>query len=214
MENKREFFIGFSRARSLFSPVSILIRWFEYPRSKDPITWFKLFPFSHCFTLYPPNKRREFSLINEAAGNLVRFASEKHFLNHAVLGRTYKVFLPEDIYYQMKTEGELWAGTPYAFLENAGIVLVRLAHLFGKNIKNPFAKERSAIKCSEMILINTILRIPGINVGLIRSYVILDFRRVLPKDLDTFGVRDLFYICESLAHRKIISREWPPCQLK
>lgn len=152
-------------------------------------------------------------MVNEAAGAQVRFSSEKHFLNHSIMALTYKVRLPEDLYHQMKTEGEEWAGTPYAFLENLGIVIVRFAHFFGKNIRNPFASERSAIKCSEMILINTILRIPGVNEGLIRSYVILDFRRILPKDMDTFGVRDLYYICESLAKRKFITREWPPCRL-
>lgn len=198
---EKEFYIGFSRARSPLKIFSFLIRWAEMPKTFNPLSWLKLYHSSHCFTLYPRNDRRPFFMVNEAAGSAVRFMSEKHFLDHAKITKLYLVSLPEIIYDVMKTEGEEWAGAPYALFENVGIVLVRIAHFFGFNIKNPFGQGKAALKCSEMILINTILRIPGVNEGLLRSLVRIDFRKELPKDLDTFGVRDLYFICESLARR-------------
>jgi len=201
----KKFFIGFSRARSPLKIFSTLIRWAEYPkRIYNPLTWFRLYDASHCFTLYPKTDKRPFFMVNEAAGSSVRFMSQKHFLDHSLILKLYAVELPEDLYEAMKTEGEEWAGAPYALFENVGIVLVRIAHFFGFNIRNPFGQGKAALKCSEMILINTILRIPGVNEGLLRSFVRVDFRKELPKDLDTFGVRDLCLICEALNRRGFI----------
>lgn len=200
----KEFYIGFSRARSPLKIFSTLIRWAETPKTFNPLSWFKLYHSSHCFTLYPRNDRRPFFIVNEAAGFFVRFMSEKYFLEHSKITKLYLVSLPEIIYDAMKTEGEEWAGAPYALWENLGILFVRIAHFFGINIRNPFGQGKTALKCSEMILINTILRLPNVNEGLLRSFVRIDFRKELPRDMDTFGVRDLFYICEALKNREYI----------
>lgn len=200
----KEFYIGFSRARSPLKIFSTLIRWAEAPKSFNPISWLSLYHSSHCFTLYPRNDRRPFFMVNEAAGSMVRFASEKHFLDHSLIVKVYKIEMPETIYEIMKTEGEEWAGSPYALWENVGILFVRIAHFFGGNIRNPFGQGTTALKCSEMILINTILRLPMVNESLLRSFVRIDYRLELPRDMDTFGVRDLHFICESLEKRGYI----------
>lgn len=191
-------YAGLSRAVKSWQPICLLIRWAEAP------TFFSLFDSSHVFTVYPAHVGRPFYLVNEAAGSMIRWVSEPHFQRHSEITHLYKFKMPRDAYHRIKGFGELYAGAPYATMENLGILVVRLFKLLGMRIKNPFARGAKAQKCSELVMRTVMLEYfaltfgPDFNLKMLQMNVVNDRGYALPLDLDLFGVADLFEVFEWL----------------
>lgn len=205
----RKLYVGLSKSK----PVkigSVLIRWAESPKKlSDPRTWFSLYHSSHVFILFPKKPNRPFFMVQEAAGAMIRWMSQFNFLDHAEFTKLYELDLTKPVYDEIKTYGEQFAGTPYAFMENLGIVWVRLCNLFGKKVKNPFPHGEKAQKCSELVCRNVILRITGMNIQTLSYVVNFERGHSMPEDLDLVGVRDMEEALEMLVDRGIIKKVSP-----
>lgn len=203
---KRILYVGLSRSKSRWKIGSFLIRFVETPRSLfNPQSWAALYHSSHAFIVYPAHSNRPFYLVNEAAGAMVRFVSQPHFDDHAQITRLYKFEFDRAVYKRIQTYGELHLGAPYAFLENAGIVLVRLAKLFGgRQILNPFGVGDRAQKCTELVVRNVLSHVVALDE--LPLALLQERGHVLPEDVELIGVRDIEEILEYLADGDLCER--------
>lgn len=202
MEEERIVYVGFSKHKHVWAVMSFLIRWWEFPKTWNPLTWFQIFFASHVFLIFPATKRRPFYMVSEAAGSSVRYMSQFNFEGHAVISRVYQLEFDKPTYDKMKTYSEQYAGNPYALLENAGIVISKI---FRCKL-NPFSDgdgEKSQ-KCSELVLRNAILRLPEVNMAYLRSIVKEDLGIELYDDINLIGVKDCHDILQSLAKRNVV----------
>jgi hypothetical protein len=193
---KRTLFVGLSRPRK-FKVGSFLIRFVEG-------NWGSLYPASHAFSITPSHPGRPFYLVNEAAGSMVRFVSQPHFEDHAEITALYRFEFDKPTYNLIRTYGELHAGAPYAFLENLGIAFVRVAKLFGKAIPNPFGSGEGAQKCTELVIRNIVSRVASLKD--LQTDLYNERGHLLPADIESMGVRDIFEILEFLADGNLCER--------
>ena len=200
MEQMRTVYVGFSKHRHAWALMSFLIRWWEAPKTRNPLTWFRLFSASHVFLIFPANTRRPFYMVSEAAGSSVRYMSQSNFEGHAEITRVYELRFPKVVYDKIKTYSEQYAGSPYALIENAGIVISRI---LGRS-HNIFASGENRQKCSELVLRNAILRLPDMTFEKLIDSVQGECGYRLVPDLDSIGVRDVEVILDSLVRRGII----------
>lgn len=187
-------YVGLSRAKAPWKIGSLAIRWFENPRTWNPITWLGLYKASHVFIAYPSHPDRPFYLVNEAAGHNLRWFAEPYFGGKIV--RLYRFDLDDDVYRAIKNYGSLHSGAPYALLENVGILI---AKLFGLK-KNPFGSGEAEQKCSEFVLRSVLGKLKTIDAADIWAGVLFDFAYKLPADFDLFGVRDAETVLQWLAN--------------
>ena len=208
MDEQRLVYVGLSRHKHWWAIGSLLIRWWEQPKSWNPFTWFRLFHSSHVFMIFPANRRRDFYMVSEAAGSQTRFMSQMNFEKHATITKIYELKFPKEVYDKMKTYSEQHAGTEYATWENLGIVIAKIL----KKAINPFAEKEGALKCSELVFRNCLIRLPGLTFEEIRRITFDERAVLLPADLDLLGVRDTFETLECLADAGKVSRVpmyWP-----
>jgi hypothetical protein len=210
MEQMRTVYVGFSKHRHAWAVMSFLIRWWENPKTWNPLTWFSLFSASHVFLIFPANSRRPFYMVSEAAGSSVRYMSQQNFEGHASITRVYQMRFAKPTYDKIKTYSEQYAGTPYALFENIGIVISRI---LGRST-NIFAGGEDRQKCSELVLRNAILRLPDMTFEKLIDSVKEECGYTLIPDLDSIGVRDVEVILDSLVRRGIIKEVSRYGQLK
>lgn len=200
----RKLYVGLSKSNPA-KIGSVLIRWAESPKKlSDPRTWFSLYHSSHTFILFPKKPNRRFFMVQESAGPGVRWMSQFYFLEHARIIKLYEFTLDKPVYDDVKTYGEQFAGAPYAFMENLGIVCVRLCAMVGIKIKNPFPGGEALQKCSELVIRNVILRVTGMNAATLSHVVGFERGHIMPTDLDLMGVRDTEEALEMLVERGIV----------
>lgn len=196
----RTIYLGLSRSKGKLKVGSLLIRWSElYHNFLEPKGWFDLYHSSHVFALHPPHALRPFEMVNHSAGSMVHWLSGPNFrkINHIV--SLYKFNVNVDQYHKIKNKADLQCGDKYPFMENVGIVWVRLLYwAFKAAINNPFGTGAKMQKCSELILRNIILEFESFDD--IRQGVFNMFGVMLSRDLDNIGVRDMQFIfdyCET-----------------
>lgn len=191
MEN-RILYVGFSRPHNPLKVGSFLIRWAE------SVSWTSLFDSSHVFVVFPATPARPFYMVNEAAGQMVRWVSQPHFEEHAIVTALYRFEIPIELWRTVELYANLHAGAPYAFLENIGIAAVRVVKFFtGRNVRNPFGAGDGIQKCSELVMRNLIARL--IDSDKLTCGFYEECGRWLPEDVDVLGVRDLREIVDYLA---------------
>lgn len=205
-------YAGLSKANPAWKPACVLIRWAEATKTLNPLSWLRLFPASHVFTVFPSHAFRPFYLVNEAAGTMVRWVSEPNFKKHSEITHLYKFTIPSGAFFRIKLYGELAAGLPYALAENIGIIVVRLARALGIRIKNPFGTGYRAQKCSELVMRSVMKEFlhyafgPDFEVKHLAVALKRDQGYTLPVDVDVLGVADLYEIFEWLAEGGYVER--------
>lgn len=196
-------YVGLSVPKK-FKVGSFLIRWAESRK------WFGYFFASHVFTLYPPTQERDFYMVHEAAGNMVRFIAEDHFKDHTNIVKLYKFQFDENDIKFMELYSMMSCGTPYAFMENVGIAVVRVVRILtGRRIGNPFSEGAKAQKCSELVMRNVMLahlENIGLTLPQLLTAVLERTGEYIPEDLDLIGVADLYEMLETLVEMGNVRR--------
>lgn len=206
---KRPLYVGFSTPHDRSKIGATIIRWFEAENRVwwNPKSWVDFFFASHIFNIFPHDNRRPFYMVSEAAGSQVRFMSQMNFEKHAEVLALYKFEFDEIVFDEILTYSEAKAGTPYAFLENLGIAVVRVwGFLTGRRMANPWAKGDRAQKCSELVWRNVVARLPGVTLKGLSVSIYNETGEMLPADVDLLGVRDMFHILEFLADKNLCVR--------
>lgn len=137
--------IGLSRSKKSFRPYSEIIIWWDKLKNKSDLK------ISHAYgRFYSDSWKRSF--IYQAAGIRTHFLSEKLFLTDNIMVEEFELDLPVEVVNQIGKVCVDREGTPYAFKQTLGIVVVGLAWLIsmGKaNIKNPYADGAAKVNCLE-----------------------------------------------------------------
>lgn len=202
-------YVGISRPKSKLKVGSLLIRFFEEPKSwLEPRSWFKSYKASHVFLAYPAHATRGFFMVNEAITTGVRWTSESFFVDHALILRLWCFDLPEHVYRGVKNYGDLMSGAPYPILENLGIGLQRIAKWFGFEIENPWDNNERAIKCSELFFRALFNHDPGLDIMQIKTDLWNEKGEYIPSDIDSLGVRDAELVLDWLKARGYCTPAW------
>lgn len=140
--------ILFSCPRQIqWKPLSLLIRWLQYPKSLKPFDFFGLYHSSHCAVLID-------GIVFESIFFLgTRKIPFKEWNRLNVISKSSIILLNEDQYHDSLLYLNASCGIPYAFLELWGILLGRIMKTFFKKrlYGNPFTTIKPKIKCSELI---------------------------------------------------------------
>jgi hypothetical protein len=129
--------IGFSRPSGWFEPFSWLIRLMDWSS------------FSHAYVKYYDNYTSRW-VIFQSSGLQVNYVGEILFNSKEIVCGEFdipitKVQKLQVIQYALDT-----LGTPYGLKHILGIVIVKLANVFGKRIRNPFPEPGTDV-CSELV---------------------------------------------------------------
>lgn len=128
--------IGFSTHKG-FAPLSWLIMAAEHTN------------FSHAYVKVR-SESLDRDIIYQATGAGVHFIGTTMFSQTAEVIEEYEVEIGEEDRVRFLQWAIDNAGKPYGRLQLVGLGLMRLAKLFGFNIKNPFANGSTAYVCCEL----------------------------------------------------------------
>lgn len=132
--------IGFSKPKNKCFPIfSWAIRFIEQT------------PYSHVYVRWRSDKL-ERDLVYQASGTMVNFMEGSRFDNQAETTHKYELEISEYIKLKVVKKAVDNAGAPYGMKQVIGILLVKLARLMGKDIKNPFSDGKATWVCSEIVL--------------------------------------------------------------
>lgn len=137
-----EIIIGFSRPKGWFEPFSWLIRMSEG-------TPFKWAPYSHAYIRFYSQEYDRW-IIAQASGLKVNFIGQTLFDSLEMIGEEYKVPVTTAVKTALVQNAVDLCGLPYGMGQVIGIPWVDFVGLFGKQIKNPFASNKS-FYCSEFV---------------------------------------------------------------
>lgn len=198
---KRILYGGLSKPKSKWKMMATLIRWSEvYHSFKKPSGWFDLFFASHVFTVYPAYSKRNFYMVNHAAGAMIHWLSQPNFEKINEVVSLYRFTLDEAVYRKIRNSAEFQSGDPYAFSENFGIVYARfMLWAFEKKVKNPFGNGGRTQKCSELFLRHVILDL--VDWETLKSGLEAERGYELWQDIDLIGVRDMYEVFEWLSSK-------------
>lgn len=105
-------------------------------------------PFSHTYFKFKDPILND-NTVFHAIGKGVNYVSEPNFLVHNKIVKEIAMEIDEILFYELLNECHENASKDYAYLQNIGILGVRILARFGINIKkNPFTY---GINCSEWI---------------------------------------------------------------
>lgn len=127
-------YIGFSRTKKWFAPLSWLIRLVENT------------PYSHVYLRWH-SVGAGTNIIYEAAGSYLRFQAGPIFKSKNKIIKEFEFQITKDEYKQLLKFCMGQAGTDYGILQLFGMAAVRL---FGLKA-NPFSQGRKSQVCSEMV---------------------------------------------------------------
>lgn len=158
-----ELYIGFSKPKK-FKLFSWLIRIVENTN------------FSHVYIMFYSSKYERW-LIYQASGSMVNFIEAKRFFNKNEIIKTFLVVCSEDSRTKAITKAIDYCSAPYGIKQIFGILCVKIARLFNKDIKNPFSDGEATWVCSEIV--TSMLKELGMDVG-------IKLDNVTPKDVYKF----------------------------
>lgn len=194
----RVLYAGLSVPKKRYKIGSILIRWAEFQRNKNPLSWFNLYHSSHVFSAHPAHQNRKFYMVNHASGHIIHWLSQPNWEALNEVTRLYKFVIPIDIYYKVKNYAEFTSGNHYAFEENIGIALSRFWFwITGKRMKNPFGTGEAEQKCSEFLIRNLVLEL--VDWETLKFGVVSERGYEMYSDIDMIGVRDMEEVFEWLS---------------
>lgn len=155
--------IGFSRPRAFFAPFSWAIRAF------DGFT-----PYSHTY-IKVRSEKYDRTLIYQASHTMVNFMGQPAFNDEALVIREFTIEVSAETMKKVMTFAIDNAGQPYDLKSVCGILLVKIARLFGKRLSvNPFGNGRGFF-CSELV--------GAILVDLIGTRLYLTLSTMTPRDI-------------------------------
>ena len=138
-----KFKVGFSKSTIKFPLFSWLIQLFEWSKFSHTYIEFRL----DCV---------DRTLIFQSSKGMVNIMDKDVFLQENEIVSEFEIDVPLNVYEDMINELTSNAGVKYASKQNVGIVLVRIANLFGKTMKNPW---RCGYNCSELVFTHVIKHI-------------------------------------------------------
>lgn len=157
--------IGFSKPKGKKFPIfSWIIRLVDWT------------PYSHVYLRWD-SKYLERTLVYEASGTTVHFVEGSRFDKRIEVVHQYPIEVTDAQKKKMVQKAVDFSNAPYGIKQVAGIGIVKLARLFGKDIKNPFSDGSATWVCSEIV--NDVLKDLGMDVGVHRD-------NVTPKDIQKF----------------------------
>lgn len=126
--------IGFSKHKGSWAIGSDLIRWFM---KRD---------FSHTYFKFKENLYEDHTICH-ATGKGVNYMSETTFLEHNEPVAEFELEISDSLFDELLQDCHKFAGANYGYLQNVGILIVRVAAKIGiKMNKNPL---NDGINCSE-----------------------------------------------------------------
>lgn len=144
----RQIYIEMTKPKSWFSPLSWVIRFFQWK-------WWK----NDKWKNVPSHTRIKFFdkyhgvwWIYEASGSAVKYIGDNQFAQKVHVVKTYEIYVPREI----KKKGVVFVNQttnmPYGKMQLIGLGLVKLANAFGLKISNPFADGIKRMVCAEAVL--------------------------------------------------------------
>jgi hypothetical protein len=129
-----------------WKPLSLLIRWLQYPKSLKPFDFFGLYHSSHCAILIDGIVFESIFFLGTRKIPLQKWRK----LN--IIKRHKEIPLTEDQYHDGLLYLNASLGISYAFLELWGILLGKIMKTFFKKelYGNPFVSVKPKMKCSEL----------------------------------------------------------------
>lgn len=154
--------IGFSKSKKKFALYAWLIMWVEKT------------DFSHVYIKWHSDSI-ERDIYYQASGTAVNFMAQHIFEGHHQPVREIKLVVTSEQKNKIIQFAMDNVGVPYGWKPALGIAFVKLAALFGKKVKNPFADGIGTEFCSEL----------GARILGILGYD-------LKEDYDSFGPGELY----------------------
>jgi hypothetical protein len=107
-------------------------------------------PYSHVYIRwYSDSLERD--IVYQASGTMVNFVGMNVFSEHAEPVHEFEIECSKETIKKTKQFAIDKAGYPYGVKQIVGILFVKIASLFGKKIKNPFADGGRTYVCSELV---------------------------------------------------------------
>jgi len=131
-------YIGFSKPKSWFVPLSWAIRKIEGV------------PFSHVYIRFKSDSLDR-DIIYHASKTMVHFMGKERFDKEAIIVEEYEFKIPDAIYKHMLQYAIDKAGISYGSIALIGLGFVKLARFFGFKIRNPFSDKDGSYICLELI---------------------------------------------------------------
>lgn len=161
----RKISIGFSRPKGHKFPIfSWLVQLMEGTE------------YSHVYVRWH-SQYLEKDLVYEASGTMVHFTEGSRFDRKAETLHVYELQIEEEQYKRLVQRAMDYCGAPYGLKQVFGIAWVKLARVFGKDIKNPFSDGKATWICSE--LVNDLLMDLGMCTGISAD-------NVTPRDIQEY----------------------------
>lgn len=134
--------IGFSKPINRTWPFGYLFSW--------SIRAVENTEYSHVFISWKSdNLDRE--LVYEASGTSVHFVGKERFLKKAKIVHSYEIHITEEARKKVIQKAIDYAEAPYGIKQVVGILIVKMARLLGRQIKNPLSDGTATWVCSELI---------------------------------------------------------------
>jgi len=130
-------------------------------------------PYSHVYLRWKSG-RFEKDLVYQASGTTVHFLMGWRFDKKAETLDSFEIEMSEELHSLLVDKAMNYAGSDYGIKQVFGIAIVKLARLFNKDIKNPFADGESTWVCSEIV--KELIEDLGISIPVHRD-------NVTPKDI-------------------------------
>lgn len=157
--------VGFSRPRGKKFPIfSWIIRLVEWTR------------YSHLYIKWRSDYLDR-DLVYEASGTGVHFIEGSRFNNKAETIHSYDILISDSTRKKIIQKAVDNAGAPYGIKQVFGILIVKAARLFGKDIVNPFADGSATWVCSEVLA--DMSEELGLDIGVHRD-------NITPRDIQEF----------------------------
>jgi hypothetical protein len=130
--------IGFSRSNKLIAPFSWLIRLFQGTT------------FSHVYIRLPFKRLGVLPSdgVVHASNGLVHYTNIDSFKKKHKVMVEFSISITEDQWHRLLIDMHTTAGEDYSNMQNIGIALVHILHLFGIRATNPW---KSGWNCSEYV---------------------------------------------------------------
>lgn len=126
---------------------------FSKPKTWKPfaalIMWGYGIPFDHVYIKFY-SSFYDRNVIYQASGTMVNFMSPTVFDANNNVVKEFVLQITDENMIKMVQFAMDNAGKPYGIKECLGLAIVRIAHLFGKHIQNPFKDGGQTYVCCEM----------------------------------------------------------------
>lgn len=133
-------------------------------------------PYSHVYIKWHSDYL-ERDIIYQASGSSVNFMEGSYFNNKAETLYEYEINIPNKSSKIAKQKAMDYSNRPYGIKQIFGILIVKIAKLFNKEIKNPFSDGKATWVCSEIVA-NILIEL-GYNIN-------ISLDNVTPKDIYNF----------------------------